>query len=189
MAYAGVDLHKNFCQTIICTREGELIKEGRIRTEKEDIEEFFSDLEDLEIAFEASSNYEYFYDLLESLGHKVVLAHPLKTRMIAESRVKTDKVDAKTLAELLRVESFADISCSAEGDKVVKASPLSLSTTSLLHIPSLLSLSCFPLLFVYRQIRSEIGNGSRFPTEEKAFSYAGLVPKCISQERRAIMGE
>ncbi|MCW3130845.1 MAG: hypothetical protein N2V75_12220, partial [Methanophagales archaeon] len=87
MAYAGVDLHKNFCQTIICTREGELIKEGRIRTEKEDIEEFFSDLEDLEIAFEASSNYEYFYDLLESLGHKVVLAHPLKTRMIAESRV------------------------------------------------------------------------------------------------------
>jgi len=31
-----------------------LIKEGRIRTEKEDIEEFFSDLEDLEIAFEAS---------------------------------------------------------------------------------------------------------------------------------------
>ena len=42
------------------------------------------------------------YDLLESLGHKVVLAHPLKTRMIAEARVKTDKVDAKTLAELLR---------------------------------------------------------------------------------------
>jgi|GEM_PF-6561401 len=37
MAYAGVDLHKNFCQTIVCTKEGELIKEGRIKTEKEDI--------------------------------------------------------------------------------------------------------------------------------------------------------
>ena len=44
-----------------------MIKEGRIRTEKEDIEEFFSDLEDLEIAFEASGNYEYFYDLLEGV--------------------------------------------------------------------------------------------------------------------------
>lgn len=78
------------------------MKEGRIKTETEDIEEFFSGLEDLTIAFEASGNYEYFYDLLEGLGHKVVLAHPLKTKMIAEAKIKTDKIDAKTLAELLR---------------------------------------------------------------------------------------
>jgi len=45
MAYAGVDLHKNFCQAIVCTHEGEVLKEGRIATEKEDIEEFFSGLE------------------------------------------------------------------------------------------------------------------------------------------------
>ena len=102
MVYAGVDLHKSFCQTIVCTKEGELIKEGRIKTEERDIEKFFSGLENLEIAFEASSNYEYFYDLLESFGHKVVLAHPLKTKMIAEAKIKTDKIDAKTLAELLR---------------------------------------------------------------------------------------
>ena len=102
MVYAGLDLHKSFCQTNVCTKEGKLIKEGRIKTEKEDIEEFFSDLEDLTIAFEASGNYEYFYDLLESFGHKVVLAHPLKTKMIAEAKIKTDKIDAKTLAELLR---------------------------------------------------------------------------------------
>ena len=40
--------------------------------------------------------------MLEGLGHKVVLAHPLKTKMIAEAKIKTDKIDAKTLAELLR---------------------------------------------------------------------------------------
>jgi len=102
MIYAGLDLHKSFCQTKICTKEGELVKEGRIKTEAEDIEEFFPGLEDLTIAFEASGNYEYFYDLLEGLGHKVVLAHPLKTKMIAEAKIKTDKIDAKTLAELLR---------------------------------------------------------------------------------------
>jgi transposase len=84
-------------------KEGELIKEGRTNTETKDIEEFFSGLEDLKIAFEASGNYEYFYDLLEGLGHKVVLAHPLKTKMIAEAKIKTDKIDAKTLAELLRI--------------------------------------------------------------------------------------
>jgi transposase len=102
MIYAGLDLHKSFCQTKICTKEGELVKEGRIRTETEDIEKFFSGLEDLTIAFEASGNYEYFYDLLEGLGHKVILAHPLKTKMIADAKIKTDKIDAKTLAELLR---------------------------------------------------------------------------------------
>lgn len=102
MAYAGIDLHKSFCQTMVCTKEGELIKEGRIKTEEKDIKEFFSGIEDLEIAIEASSNYEYFYDLLESLGYKVVLAHPLKTRMIADAKIKTDEMDAKTLADLLR---------------------------------------------------------------------------------------
>ena len=61
------------------------------------------------------------YDLLESLGHKVVLAHPLKTRMIAEARVKTDKVDAKTLAELLGGGFFTDLLCSDKRDKGVKA--------------------------------------------------------------------
>lgn len=102
MAFAGIDLHKSFCQAIVCTSEGDVLKEGRISTEQEDIEEFFSGLECLEIALEASTNYEYFYDLLESLGHHVVVAHPLKTRMIADAKVKTDKRDARILAELLR---------------------------------------------------------------------------------------
>ena len=102
VVYAGVDLHKSYCQAIVCTEKGEVIKEGRIRTEKEDIEEFFASLENLEVAIEATTNYEYFYDLLEGLGHRVVVAHPLKTRMIAEAKITTDKISAKTLVELLR---------------------------------------------------------------------------------------
>jgi transposase len=88
MAYTGVDPHKSFSQTIVCTHEGEVLKEGRISTEREDITEFFSGLERLEIALEASTNYEY-YDLLESLGHRVVVSPPLKTRMIADAKIKT----------------------------------------------------------------------------------------------------
>ena len=29
MLYAGMDVHKKFCQVIICTKEGEVIKEGK----------------------------------------------------------------------------------------------------------------------------------------------------------------
>jgi hypothetical protein len=70
MIYRGLDLRKSFCPTKICTIEGELIKEGRIKTDTKDIEEFFSGLEDM------------------------------KTKIIAEAKIKTDKIDAKTLAEL-----------------------------------------------------------------------------------------
>ena len=37
----------------------------------------------------------------------MVLAHPLKTRAIAEARIKTDTIDATTLAELLRLDEIA----------------------------------------------------------------------------------
>jgi transposase len=102
MLYAGLDVHKNFCQAIVMTKDGELVKEGRIKSEKEDIQRFFSSLENVEVAFEASGNYEYYYDILDSLGYKVHLSHPLKTRLIADARIKTDKIDAKAIADLLR---------------------------------------------------------------------------------------
>jgi len=102
MLYAGLDIHKNFCQAIIMTKDGEIVKEERIESEKKNLVEFFDGFENINVAFEASTNYEYFYDLLDSLNYNVCLSHPLKTRLIAESRVKTDKIDAKALADLLR---------------------------------------------------------------------------------------
>lgn len=100
--YAGLDIHKKTCQAIICTEKGEVVKQGKIPTEKEKIQEFFSEHGKIKIAIEACNHWEHIFDTLEMDGHQVVLAHPLKTRIIAESRVKTDKVDAKILAQLLR---------------------------------------------------------------------------------------
>ena len=47
------------------------------------------------------------FDILESHGILVKLANPLKTRAIAEARIKTDKVDAQVLAHLLRADLVA----------------------------------------------------------------------------------
>lgn len=104
MLYAGMDVHKEFCQGIVLTKDGEVEREGRFGTEKEDIERFFEGLEGVRVAYEASGNYEYFYEVLSGLGHEVKLAHPLKTRLIAEAKVKTDKIDARALADLLRAD-------------------------------------------------------------------------------------
>ena len=48
----------------------------------------------------------YLYETIESYTADVVLAHPLKTRAIAEARIKTDTIDATTLAELLRLDGI-----------------------------------------------------------------------------------
>jgi transposase len=56
------------------------------------------------VALEATNGWYYFYELLEEHCGQIVLAHPLKTRAIAEARIKTDSIDATTLAHLLRTD-------------------------------------------------------------------------------------
>jgi len=104
MLYAGLDVHNNFCQAIVMTKGGKVVREDKIGTEKKEIEDFFNGLKNVKVAFEASMYYEYIYEILNGLGYKVSLSHPLKTRLIAESRIKTDKIDAKALADLLRTD-------------------------------------------------------------------------------------
>lgn len=53
---------------------------------------------------EARINWYHLYDLLESLAVPVTLVHPLRTRAIADAKVKTDKIDSHTLAQLLRAD-------------------------------------------------------------------------------------
>lgn len=54
------------------------------------------------IALEATRNWYWVYDLLEDMAKEVKLAHPIKTPLIAEAKIKTDKIDASILADLLR---------------------------------------------------------------------------------------
>jgi len=102
MLYAGMDVHKRFCQIIVCTKEGEVVKKGRVGTNEKEIREFFYGLKNVKIAIEASANYSYIVDVLAKNGYEILMAHPLKTRAIAEAKVKSDKIDAKMLADLAR---------------------------------------------------------------------------------------
>jgi len=73
MLYADMDVHKKFCQVIICTKEGEVIKEGKIRT-NEEVKKFFYGIKDLKVAIEASTNYSYIVDALAKEGYEVSMA-------------------------------------------------------------------------------------------------------------------
>jgi transposase len=56
------------------------------------------------VALEATANWYHVYELAEPWAAEVALGHPLKTRIIAEAKIKTDKIDATILAQLLRAD-------------------------------------------------------------------------------------
>jgi transposase len=57
-----------------------------------------------EVALEATGNTHAIVRLLEGRVARVVVSNPQKTRAIAEAKVKTDKVDAEILAQLLAAD-------------------------------------------------------------------------------------
>jgi transposase len=57
----------------------------------------------IRVTFEATRNWQYVYDQLEGRVSEILMAHPKKVKAIASARIKTDKIDARILADLLRV--------------------------------------------------------------------------------------
>jgi transposase len=63
------------------------------------VEFLFKSIDDAKIAMEACYCWQPVYELLESMGYEVKLAHPMKMRIIAEARIKTDALDSEALAQ------------------------------------------------------------------------------------------
>ena len=105
MKYVGIDLHKKTISGCVVVKErGKKKVAARKRLECRDeagIKSWFSERGNFEVVVEATASYEWFVKLVEPLAHRVVLAHPKKLRIIAESKRKSDKLDAQVLAEFL----------------------------------------------------------------------------------------
>jgi transposase len=104
MRSIGMDVHRSFAQ-IAVVEDGLCRDEGRIGVRPEDLRAWATWLEpDDEIAFEATTNSDAIATMLRPLVRRVVVSNPRKTRAIAEAKVKTDKVDARILAQLLAAD-------------------------------------------------------------------------------------
>ncbi|MEM5793295.1 MAG: transposase, partial [Candidatus Aenigmatarchaeota archaeon] len=102
MQFVGLDVHKKFTYASVVNENGEILLEDKFESTIEGLESFLEKVEkNSKFVMEASSVWQHLYDHLEYSGFSVKLAHPLKTRLIAESRIKTDEKDARILANLL----------------------------------------------------------------------------------------
>lgn len=106
MEYIGLDIHRHYAVLARMDQQGTVIDRRRLAHEA--LPAYLQALpEPPRLAFEATSSWYSVCDLVEPWAAEVVLSHPLKTRLIAEAKIKTDKVDATILADLLRTDYLA----------------------------------------------------------------------------------
>lgn len=121
MQYVGVDHHKKFSYLSVMDEEGIVVKEGRISNTKEALKRFLGDSDEPKSAvLEAGRNWTVMYDWLEEELDEVKLAHPKKVKAIAEAKIKTDKIDARILAHLLRTDLIPEAYVPKAETRIIK---------------------------------------------------------------------
>jgi transposase len=108
--YIGVDLHKVFFQACAVDQGGVRHWERRFRRTPEGIREFLERCgPDRAIAVEACGPTWSFVDAVQPSGALVSVVDPRKTRLKAGYAAKTDRLDARRLADALRRDSVVSI--------------------------------------------------------------------------------
>ena len=104
MHYAGLDLHKRTIQIAVVDKHGNKLLNKNISSSLDVLKKELARMpRDTQYVIESSSVWEGVYNCMaHDLGLDVILSNPYKTRLIAESKKKTDKVDAFILADMLR---------------------------------------------------------------------------------------
>ena len=109
MVYAAMDVHRKRSQLAVLEDGGTQVMNRRVRNRREDLAPLLEVLDPgTPVAFEAAYGWRWLVDLLEELDLEPRLAHPLRCKAIASARLKNDKVDAATLAHLLRADLLAE---------------------------------------------------------------------------------
>ncbi|MGH2602993.1 MAG: IS110 family transposase, partial [Dehalococcoidia bacterium] len=118
----GLDLHQRESQLCVLTEAGEIV-ERRIVTSRERFTAVLGSRPRARILLEASTESEWVARHLESLGHEVIVADPNCAPMYATRRrgVKTDRRDARTLAEACRLGAYRRAHRASDAQRHVRA--------------------------------------------------------------------
>ena len=108
--YFGLDVHKAFIQVCKLGKDGEVKANYRIDGDRESISAFAETLKSSDsVVLETTFNSFAVYSILKSSKARVVVSDSNQVKAIAHARVKTDKVDAEILAQLLRADFIPEV--------------------------------------------------------------------------------
>jgi transposase len=108
MWYCGIDVSSKKSYVVVSDAKGTTVLSREVETDSRALRTALEPYvaEKLKIAIEAGGETAWIYDCLIEFGAEVIVVNPKKVKLIAESRRKTDKIDAKILCELLRVDGL-----------------------------------------------------------------------------------
>jgi transposase len=122
-SFIGIDYHKRYSVFCVLNAQGGFMDRGRI--DHGCPEQFIALVRrwpGCRVVFEACMNWHWLLEILEGAMPRedIVLANPFKTRIIAEAQIKTDKVDARILADLLRGNLIASVHLCGKATREIK---------------------------------------------------------------------
>jgi len=100
----GIDLGDRSSRYCILDEQGEMLAEGSVATTKKGFAQVFGSKPRSRVALEVGTHSPWVSRYLAELGHEVIVANPRRVRLITESSRKDDRLDAKTLARLARID-------------------------------------------------------------------------------------
>jgi len=118
--YIGMDLHKESISIAVMNAAGKIGMECVIETKASTILEFVDGLRgNVHVTFEEGTSAAWLYDLLKPRVTKLVVCDPRKNKSMREGN-QSDKIDARRLAELLRLDHLTPVYHGEHGLRTLK---------------------------------------------------------------------
>src|SRR5271166_2105795 len=100
----GLDLGDRWSWYCVLDEGGEVVLEQKVATTPKAMKEVFGGMPRSRLALETGTHSPWVSRVLSELGHEVIVAHARNVRLIGESRKKDDRLDARMLARLVRID-------------------------------------------------------------------------------------
>jgi transposase len=118
--YIGMDVHKDAISIAVLSSSGKLVMECVIETKAITILQFIQGLRgSLHVTFEEGTWAAWLYDLLKPHVTKIVVCNPRRNALLKEGN-KSDRIDARKLAELLRGNQLKPVYHGEHGVRTLK---------------------------------------------------------------------
>ena len=100
----GMDLGDQFTYYCVLDETGEVMVEQKLPTTKQAMKQVFGRIPRSRVALETGAHSPWVSRQLTQLGHGVIVVHARNVRLIGESSRKDDRLDARMLARLARLD-------------------------------------------------------------------------------------
>ncbi len=118
--YVGLDVHKASICIAVLNADGKPVMESVVETSAATILDFLKGLRgQIQVTFEEGTHAAWLYDVLKRTEAKVIVCDPRKNRLLQDGN-KSDKVDARKLAQLLRAGLLSPVYHGEHGTRDLK---------------------------------------------------------------------